>query len=420
MNEVCDANGKWLGAHDKSCQREKCKNPKGKLINCFSCQRAFCKPCWKKVSSMLAGMKSAKGFQNCSIEHRPQTQPQTLADCEPLHQQRPRSPIVQSGKPTASLPETPTHSIEQISVPDLDDNNDEPRAIRCAYAAPDPRDVAGNVPPTCKPRKPESLTPSSKRPLEDFISEIENPNSKRGKLTSSISTLSVSQVESSDHVSIPDSQSSLPVSFQDRHGGENIEGQYRSDPNRHKLRDRIMHQLLLDQIQNKKRLLTARQALEHMDGGPGEALDQDGKLIKDRESVVTGDTITSTLSTAQDGREQNSNTVTKVGEAVTIAQGKPKSSQYSGIIAPLTFRIGINILQFLLPRARHRRPRKTPDLFHTRHQTFAPPRPMRVKCQVKHTNTVQCSIVKLRLLRSPTMCRPSHKPIMHVGLKSWY
>lgn len=266
MKTESDLDGKWRGSHFDSCQRDKCANPKRNLINCFSCQRAFCSRCWQKVLKMPVGMKAAKGLQNCSIEPRTQTPPlpghELIPEGLSAHASIHVTPIINTP------PDLPTQNIPYFELSDSDDLSEWGFVDDC----PSPADWGAlspsNIRPASKSQQTDLSFQPSKRPLDQSGEVLPNQNAKRLKSTSSISSIPTSNEESLERASSLQLQSGTFGHCQDGQNGGNTERKYISEGQYHTIQDLDVMNTMSGQREQESLAITPQALLTISDGSP--------------------------------------------------------------------------------------------------------------------------------------------------------
>jgi hypothetical protein len=259
MYTESELNSKWLGSHFNSCQRRQCKNPKRNLINCFSCQRAFCKPCWKKVKKMPPVMKAAKGFQTCSIQ--PQKSQQLNSHLDRTHQEQSLHTSIQAANMVNSLRDPPTKQIPCFDLSDSDDSEIEIQERPWASEFSVPKEVGSQIPPTSKLQQSDAFSQSGKRRIEDGGEDIESNTAKRSKSTFPISSIPTTNVEPLEYTSSSHSQSNAVIHSYDGLNGGGFGRTYISEGQYHTMLEDLDRKKACSGLQEQEPLVIARKAL---------------------------------------------------------------------------------------------------------------------------------------------------------------
>jgi hypothetical protein len=285
-----DVDGKWLGDHVKSCQREKCKNPSGILINCFSCQRAFCRACWKIVSKMLPGVKASKGFESCSIEPRPQNPPPQLPGRALLPRGQPHDSSTQSAKLANCLQDAPKVCSKFVVLSDSDDSGNETEKLDDASPAPTPTNLAHDTRSTSKAEQSEQPSQPSKRHFEDSNEVLEKRTPKRPKGSVLASSIPVSSEGSSSEPSFPGPQP-MPSGhyFHDGQNDQDKGTRYISEGRYHTLHEWAMESTSLDQQNQQKSMESRPTEVSQGSGMPADITTIEGRGQGDRTKDISKD-----------------------------------------------------------------------------------------------------------------------------------
>jgi hypothetical protein len=316
-----DVDGKWLGDHVKSCQRETCKNPTGSLINCFSCQRAFCKNCWKIVSKMPQNVKAAKEFTSCSINPPEQNPSPLLPGRAGLPRGRPRNSSNQPSKLTNGLQHIPNAHSKHVASSDSDDSENETEKMHNVSPTSTSNSSALEILTARNAQQNGHHLQSSKRLFEeifeDSTEDVEEQAAKRSRASPSASLVPVSSDKSPSSPSSSRSQTSPSCHSDDGQNNEDKGTQYISEGSYHTLQEWAMEHASFESHNKEK----------SRESHPTEA----------REGDERGDAV----QTSDTGNDVDS--IEDTGVSSTFGKGDGQRTEHDSNILPENHNVAIGI-----------------------------------------------------------------------------